>query len=132
MPTNRRDFLRTVGAAGVALGAGPLIRAQGKHTYRTALVGTGWWGMNLLREALGAGQAKVAGLCDVDPKALEVSADEVKDMTGDEPKKYRDFRDLLDKEKPEIVIIATPDHWHALQSIAALRAGAHVFVEKPT
>src|SRR6185369_17251177 len=44
----------------------------------------------------------------------------------------RDYRELLEKEKPEIVIIASPDHWHALQTIAALKAGAHVFVEKPT
>jgi predicted dehydrogenase len=132
MPTNRRAFLRSIGAAGLAFGTGPLIRAQGKGKYRTALVGTGWWGMNLLREALAAGKSKVAGLCDVDPRALEVSADEIKDMTGEEPKKYRDFRELLEKEKPEIVIIATPDHWHALQTIAAVRAGAHVLVEKPT
>jgi predicted dehydrogenase len=131
MPTTRRTFLRTT-AAGLAFGAPQLVRAQGDRKYRTALVGTGWWGLHILREALTAGKSKVAGLCDVDPKALEVSAEEVKDMTGDEPKKYSDFRELLDKEKPEIVIIATPDHWHALQAIAAVRAGAHVFLEKPT
>ena len=45
---------------------------------------------------------------------------------------YADFRELLDKENVEIVIVATPDHWHALNTIAALKAGAHVFVEKPT
>src|SRR5678816_430196 len=48
------------------------------------------------------------------------------------PKGYADYRELLAKEKPEIVIIATPDHWHALITIDALKAGAHVFVEKPT
>src|SRR5262249_46933197 len=100
--------------------------------YRTALIGTGWWGMNLLREALAAGQSKVVALCDVDAKALEVSAEEVNGLTGDKPKTYPDFRQLLDKEKPEIVIIATPDHWHALMTIAAVKAGAHVYVEKPT
>src|SRR4029079_3302405 len=54
------------------------------------------------------------------------------DLSGDMPKQYRDHRELLEKEKPEIVIIATPDHWHALNTIDALKSGAHVFVEKPT
>jgi len=129
MLTDRRRFLQTTG---LALAAPSIILAQAERKYRTALIGTGWWGMNLLREAVAAGQCKVVGLCDVDPKALEISADEIKDMTGDQPKLHRDFRELLDKEKPEIVIISTPDHWHALQTIAAVKAGAHVFVEKPT
>jgi predicted dehydrogenase len=129
MYTDRRRFLQTTG---LALAAPSIILAQAERKYRTALIGTGWWGMNLLREAVAAGQCKVVGLCDVDPKALEISADEIKDMTGDQPKLHRDFRELLDQEKPEIVIISTPDHWHALQTIAAVKAGAHVFVEKPT
>jgi predicted dehydrogenase len=129
MHTDRRRFLQT---AGVALAAPSIVLAQAARKYRTALIGAGWWGMNLLREAVAAGQCKVVGLCDVDSKALEISADEIKDMTGDQPKLHRDFRELLDKEKPEIVIISTPDHWHALQTIAAVKAGSHVFVEKPT
>jgi predicted dehydrogenase len=129
---NRRDFLQYSATTGLALAGTPALLAQGGKKYRTALIGTGWWGMNILREALAAGQSKVVGLCDVDAKALEVSADEVDQLSGDKPKKYGDFRELLDKEKPEIVIIATPDHWHALMTIAAVKAGAHVFVEKPT
>jgi predicted dehydrogenase len=74
----------------------------------------------------------VVAVCDVDSKALDVVAEHVREKAGDEPKKYKDFRELLDREKPEIAIIATPDHWHALITIVALKAGAHVFVEKPT
>ena len=44
---------------------------------------------------------------------------------------YRDYRELLEKEKPEVVTIGTPDHWHVPISIAALRAGADVYCEKP-
>ncbi|HZT79068.1 MAG TPA: Gfo/Idh/MocA family oxidoreductase [Gemmataceae bacterium] len=135
MPTvtlTRRHFLHTAAAAGFAAGLAPAARAATGRKLRTALVGSGWWGMNILREAMAAGRSKVVGLCDVDPNALAAAADEVKDKSGDEPKKYRDFRELLDREKPEVVIIATPDHWHALVTIAALKAGAHVFVEKPT
>lgn len=126
MSLSRREFLAAGAAAPFILGARPARK------YRTALIGSGWWGKNILKEAIEAGQSKIVAMCDVDANAAEVAADQVKDLSGDLPKTYGDFRELLDKEKPEIVIIATPDHWHALITIAALKAGAHVFVEKPT
>lgn len=111
----------------------PWIRAQEENkVYRTALIGSGWWGKNILKEATASKRCKVVGLCDVDSDALEVAADQVNGWNGDSPKTYKLHEELLAKEKPEIVIIATPDHWHALQTIDAVRAGAHVFVEKPT
>jgi predicted dehydrogenase len=100
--------------------------------YRAALIGCGWWGKNLLREAIASGRIKVVGLCDVDAHGREVAAEQVNDLNGDQPKTYNDYRELLAKEQLEIVLIATPDHWHALQTIAAVKAGAHVLVEKPT
>jgi len=100
--------------------------------WRTALIGCGWWGKNILKEAIAAGRSKIVGLCDVDETVLEVAADQTGELSGDQPKLYKDYRELLEKEKPQIVIIATPDHWHALVTIAALKAGAHVYVEKPT
>src|SRR2546423_10740341 len=131
---NRRRFLAAAGAAPLVLGGtGPYLFARADaRKYRTALIGSGWWGMNILREAVAAGQSKVVALCDVDPRALATAADEVNDLTGEKPKVYQDFRELFDREKPEVAIVATPDHWHALLTIAALKAGAHVFVEKPT
>ena len=131
----RRHFVRSTGAAAAAtLAQAPFILAADKSPkrYRTALIGSGWWGMNILREALSLGQTQVVALCDVDKDALEISAEEVEDMTGEKPRIYKDFRELLPNEKPEIVINATPDHWHALISIAAVESGAHVFLEKPT
>lgn len=133
MHLSRRRFLASSAAATFALSAAPFARsADVARKYRTALIGTGWWGMNILNEAMAAGKTKVVALCDVDPNQLEVSAEQVTDASGDKPKMYRDYRELLEKEDVEIAIIATPDHWHALQTIAALKAGAHVFVEKPT
>lgn len=129
MTLSRRRFLATTAATL----AGPVILgAEPTRKYRTALIGCGWWGTNVLNEALAAKQSKIVGLCDVDGNTLETCAEHVKDEAGDEPRQYKDYRELLDKEKPEIVLIATPDHWHALIAIAALKAGAHVFVEKPT
>ncbi len=129
----RRHFIRNAALTGTILTAAPFIRAADPaRKFRTALIGCGWWGKNILREAIASERVKIVGLCDVDSNTREVAAELVTDLNGDKPKTYNDFRELLEKEKPEIVLIATPDHWHALQTIAAVKAGAHVFVEKPT
>jgi predicted dehydrogenase len=130
----RRQFLRRTALAGASLAAAPyfLRGADATKKYRTTLIGCGWWGKNILKEAIASGRVQVVGLCDVHENVRDVAAEQVTDLNGDKPKTYNDYRELLEKEKPEIVLIATPDHWHALQTIAAIRAGAHVFVEKPT
>src|SRR4029434_9618731 len=132
MKLTRRHFLKTGAAASLAFSAVPLLGAKPGRKYRTAVIGPGWWGKNILKEAMKSGRVKIVALCDVDANTLEVAAEQVNDLSGDHPKTYKDYRELQEKEKPEIVVIASPDHWHALQSIAALKAGAHVFVEKPT
>ncbi|MES2571366.1 MAG: Gfo/Idh/MocA family oxidoreductase, partial [Verrucomicrobiota bacterium] len=129
---NRRHFIQTAAAVGI-LGHAPFILGQNAdRKHRVALIGSGWWGKNILREAIASEKCKVVAICDADTNVMEVAAEQISDLNGDTPKSYVDDRELLEKEKPDIVIIATPDHWHALQTIAALKAGAHVFVEKPT
>ncbi|QDV58660.1 Gfo/Idh/MocA family protein [Rosistilla oblonga] len=132
MPIDRRNFIASAAAAG-ALSAAPAIHgAQKNATYRTALIGSGWWGMNILREAVASQRVKVVAICDVDEDKRDLAAEEIEDLCGDQAKTYGDFREMLDREEIDIVIIATPDHWHALNAIAALEKGCHVFVEKPT
>ena len=131
MAFHRRHFLAASAAAGLALAAPAVHTAERTGKYRTALIGSGWWGMNILREAIAAGQSKVVALCDVDQNQLNPAVANVEKLCGDRPRRYGDFRELLQKEKPEIVIVGTPDHWHALIMIAAVEAGAHVYVEKP-
>jgi predicted dehydrogenase len=87
--------------------------------------------MNILRCAMESRQSQVVALCDVDESQLDKAYAEVNKLSGEQPKRYKDYREMLAKEKPEICIVATPDHWHALPTIAAVRAGAHVYVEKP-
>ena len=111
--------------------AAPAFLYAQPQKYRTALIGTGWWGMNILGEAMQSGQCKVVAMCDVDPNQLDPAAEKVEKLTGDKPKKYRDYRELLKNEKPDICIVATPDHWHPLIMIEAVKTGAHVYVEKP-
>jgi len=133
MKLSRRRLLQSAAGSSLLWTAAPFVRAARRaNKFRTALIGSGWWGMNILREAIAAGRTEVVALCDVDRDQLEVSADELASLTADEPRQYVDFRELFDKETIDIAIIATPDHWHALQTIAALDHGAHVFVEKPT
>jgi len=130
---DRRKFLHTSILAGTAgFSALPLLGATRRTApYKTALIGSGWWGMNILREALASGECKLAALADVDTRQLNKAVEALNALTSDKPRTYTDYRELLQKEKPEIVIVATPDHWHALCCIAAIEAGAHVYVEKP-
>ncbi|MBN1844470.1 MAG: Gfo/Idh/MocA family oxidoreductase [Sedimentisphaerales bacterium] len=129
MPLDRRRFLQ--GSVASALALPSVVRGQGQATYRTALIGCGWWGTNIVRQAIQSGACRVVGLCDVDRRQVDQAAGEIEKLNGDQPRRYKDYRELLEKEKPQIAIVATPDHWHPLITIAACRAGADVYVEKP-
>ena len=131
-PPSRRGFLKTSLAAASLLGV-PALRAAAKSgaSYSTALIGAGWWGTNIARAAVRSGHCRMVALCDVDQRQAETCRTELQKLGRDEPQVYTDFRDLLEEQKPQIVIVATPDHWHPLITIAALRSGAHVYVEKP-
>ena len=133
MSIHRRTFLKSSAAATAALTVPAVCVGEPKSgkRYRTALIGTGWWGMNILGEAMRSEQARVVAMCDVDTRQLNPAVERVHKLTADKPNTYGDYRELLEKEKPEIVIVATPDHWHPLITIAAVHAGAHVYVEKP-
>ncbi len=136
MSSARRTFLKTSAAAAAWAGSAPFVFSQSNKAgkkYRLGVIGGGgWWAMNILRVALEDGRCQCVALCDVDADGLEVSADDVEGITGSMPKQYRDYREMLEKENLDIVIVSTPDHWHSLQTIACVEAGAHVFVEKPT
>ena len=129
MSLDRRTFLK--GTVASAMVAPSLLKAKRGMKYRTALIGSGWWGTNIAREAVKSGQCKFVGVCDVDRRHLDKNTTEIEKLGGDQPRKYKDYRELLAQEKPEIVIVATPDHWHPLITIAACKAGADVYVEKP-
>jgi predicted dehydrogenase len=131
MSITRRDFLKRSVASGLVLGVPNVLTAARDKKYRTALIGSGWWGMNIATEAMQSARCSMVALCDVDSRQLDPAAEKVENLTGSRPKKYKDFRELLANEKPEIAIVATPDHWHPLAAIAAIKAGAHVYVEKP-
>lgn len=131
---NRRHFIRGASAT-LALAA---LRANGMtmpgaNPRRVALIGTGWYGKSDLFRLIQVAPVEVVALCDADRHQLEHAADMVqqRQQSKKRPALYGDYRKLLAESKPDIVLIGTPDHWHALTAIAALQAGAHVFVQKP-
>jgi len=100
---------------------------------RVALIGTGWYGKSDLFRLMQVAPVDVVALCDVDKQQLNKAADMVsqRQKNNKKPALYGDYRKLLSEQKPEIVLIGTPDHWHALTAIDAMRSGAHVYVQKP-
>jgi predicted dehydrogenase len=133
MNINRRSFLKTATAAGLAL-AGPAIFAQSAaKKYRAALIGCGWYGTSDLLRLIQVAPVEVVGLCDPDKKFLAATSELVCQRQGlsKAPPTYNDYRELLSKKNFDLVLIGTPDHWHALQMIDAVEAGADVYVQKP-
>src|SRR5260370_1438773 len=131
---NRRDFLHA-GTAGLALSAagGYHAAAADPKPPRVGLIGCGWYGKVDLLRLIQVAPVEVVSLCDVDKKMLAGAADIVvgRQASKKKPRTYGDYRDMLKEKDLDIVLVGTPDHWHALPMIAAVEAGADVFVQKP-
>ena len=101
---------------------------------RVGLIGTGWYGKCDLLRLIQVAPVEVVSLCDVDQQTLAEAADLVaaRQKSGKKPRTYADYRQMLKEKDLDIVLIATPDHWHALPMIEAVKAGADIYVQKPT
>lgn len=133
----RRDFLSksSIGFAGVAAGVTFLMgksgRTQGPNErVNVALIGCGGRGRYVARGMIEQG-AYLIYLCDLHEGRLEKASQFLSDVQELKPWKIKDMRRVFDDKDVDAVIIATPDHWHALASILACQAGKDVFVEKP-
>lgn len=131
---NRRDFLKSsaAGIAATALGGYVAYGAEQK-TYRVGLIGCGWYGKSDLCRLIQVAPVEVVSLCDVDKHMLAGAADRVaqRQKSKKTPRLYSDYEQMLKEKDLDIVLIGTPDHWHALQMIAAVESGADVYVQKP-
>ena len=132
---NRRRFLQssTASLAVSAFGLQDLDLFYPAKNYRVALIGTGWYGKSDLFRLIQVSPVEVVALCDVDKNMLNGAAKLVsqRQKSGKTPKLYGDYRKMLTENELDLVLIGTPDHWHALQTIDAVKAGAHVYVQKP-
>ena len=90
---------------------------------RVALIGTGWYGKSDLFRLMQVAPVDVVALCDVDKQQLNKATDMVSQRlkNNKKPALYADYRKLLTEQKPEIVLIGTPDHWHALTTIDSIK-----------
>lgn len=132
---NRRNFLKGATAAAVlsSFGMYGFELMNPLKPWRVGLIGTGWYGKSDLFRLIQVAEIEVVSLCDVDTRLLDEAATLVslRQKSGKKPKLFRDYRKMLAEKDLDIVLIGTPDHWHALQTIDALKAGAHVYVQKP-
>jgi predicted dehydrogenase len=131
---DRRDFLQT-GAAGLAAAAAVNFATAGEQPRppRVGLIGCGWYGKCDLFRLLQVANVDVVSLCDVDSRMLDEAAGMVatRQRSRQRPRTFRDYREMLRERNLDIVIVGTPDHWHALPTIAAIEAGCDVWVQKP-
>ncbi|MEX2566263.1 MAG: Gfo/Idh/MocA family oxidoreductase [Cyclobacteriaceae bacterium] len=134
-PIDRRHFLKgsTALIALTSFGASGIDLKQPAKPYRVGLIGAGWYGKSDLFRLIQVAKVNVVALCDPDRNMLTEAAKLVGERqdSGEIPQKYNDYRKMLAENQLDIVLIGSPDHWHALQTIDALKAGAHVYVQKP-
>ncbi|MFY0654414.1 MAG: Gfo/Idh/MocA family oxidoreductase [Cyclobacteriaceae bacterium] len=131
---SRRNFIKNMGLAGAAITIVPRSVLGGKgyiapsDTLYIAGIGVGGKGRSDLKGFAESKNVKVAFLCDVDDRQAVKSKGNFPDA-----KYYKDYREMLDKEKDNIdaVSVSTPDHMHGVQALAAMEMGKHVYVQKP-
>ncbi|MBI1357945.1 MAG: gfo/Idh/MocA family oxidoreductase [Acidobacteria bacterium] len=126
---NRRQFLQSAAATALTL---PGARAaQGPR--KVGLIGAGWYGKADLLRLVQVEPIEVVGVCDVDRNmaAEAVKLIATRQKSGKTPPVFHDYRDFLNRQELDIVLIGTPDHWHALTMIEAAKKGVDIYVQKP-
>ncbi|HYG34724.1 MAG TPA: Gfo/Idh/MocA family oxidoreductase, partial [Clostridia bacterium] len=130
---NRRKFLQ-LSAAGLALSTlGAYAAEFADQKKRVGLIGSGWYGKCDLFRLIQVAPVEVVSICDVDKRMLADAAEQISGRQASEkkPRTYTDYREMLKEKDLDLVLIGTPDHWHALPLIAAVEAGADVYLQKP-
>ncbi|HIJ52376.1 MAG TPA: Gfo/Idh/MocA family oxidoreductase [Planctomycetes bacterium] len=136
---NRREFLAGAAAGAAAVSFPYLVpsgalaargRAGANERLTMAHIGVGGMGGSHLRDMVrrrDRGEVNIAAVCDADENRLAGAAK----TAGAGVQPYRDYRYILERKDIDAVVIATPDHWHAVQMVHAAECGKHVYVEKP-
>lgn len=129
---SRRGFMKASLAAAAFPYIVPATAFGANERLAMAVIGTGGRGRYLSRAFLKLNEVRVVAACDVDSRELAKCVQEINTHYGDAAcQTFRDFREVVARKDIDAVTVATPDHWHALISIAAARAKKHIFCEKP-
>ncbi len=141
MNKQRRDFLKLGGTLSAAVAVASFLPAELLAAARKKVAandkigvgvigckGQGWSNLNAL---LKVPEVYCTALCDIDQNVLNQRKADIEKIPGNRPVLYSDYRKLLQDKNVELVVIATPDHWHCLQMIDACSAGKDIFCEKP-
>lgn len=132
MPVMTRRTL--VGAAAASVWAGTSFPVRGQASApkkRAGLIGCGWYGRVNMKAAVATGQVEFVALCDVDTAHLDETEKELAGLQSSPVRRFKDYRKMLALDELDLVVIATPPHWHALPFIAACERGLHIYGEKP-
>jgi predicted dehydrogenase len=125
----------TAALPGLLSGTAQAAATPTAEQIRVALVGHGMMGQGHLNWLLGTPGVRVTAVCDVDQVRLDAATARVEAVYGADARRscqaVQDYRKIVDREDVDAVLIATPDHWHALISADAARAGKDVYCEKP-
>jgi predicted dehydrogenase len=127
MSTTRRTFLQTSSVAAGLAQASAQPKVSANDRIRIATIGMGGMGSGDTRYAVSIPGVELAAVCDIYDGRLT----RAKEIYGNQIFTTRDYREVLSRKDIDAVIIATPDHWHATISIAAMEAGKDVYCEKP-
>ena len=132
----RRQFLQAAAASGAFFIASPnRVFGAGAPSNRVRLAIVGCHakgrGNRMMLAALEVPGVEIAYVCDVDARARDYAAEQVKKISGVAPKKEKDLRKVLEDKELDGIISVTPDHWHAYSAVLAMRAGKSVYLEKP-
>lgn len=129
---NRRSFLGGVAALSAAAIVTPTTRILGANNrLRLGVCGVNGRGGHLMSEFVGMSDVEIAWIVDPDRRLLDRRSEQIKERAGKKPKTTTDVRKALEDPNLDGIVVATPNHWHALMVIWAAQAGKHCYVEKP-
>jgi predicted dehydrogenase len=132
---SRRQFLRRTSTAALALSTLTYVPTTfaAEKAKRVGLIGAGWYGKSDLWRLVQVSPIDIVSICDTDTHMLEgaVKIASERQVSKKRPRTYRDYREMLKEKDLDIVLVGSPDHWHALHAIAAMEAGADVYCQKP-